>query len=104
MDPRLVQLFGPRFLVDDVRDLELLTDLLSTSQDHLNVVFAVASYLEQVPNGSRHFRPLLQNRLQQSVAYLQMGSPVSRKPQAIAQPVGADHASHTWFRTPRTGT
>ena len=84
MDPRLIQVFGPRFLVDDVRDLELLTDLLAHSQDHLNVVFAVASYLEQVPNGSRHFRPILNDRLQHSIAQLSRpGAPVKvvRRPQ-----------------------
>jgi hypothetical protein len=66
VDTRLIDTFGPTFLVDDVRDLELLTDLLAISQDHLNVVFAVASYLEQVPNGSRYFKPLLQARVRQS--------------------------------------
>ncbi len=70
MDPRLVQTFGPRFIVDDVRDLELLTDILATSRDHLNVVLAVASYLEQIPNGARHFKPALQQRLRHSVAQL----------------------------------
>ena len=70
MDPRLVQTFGPRFVVDDVRDLELLTDILSASRDHLNVVLAVASYLEQIPTGSRHFSAALRERLQNSVAEL----------------------------------
>ena len=81
MDPRLIQVFGPRFLVDDVRDLELLTDLLAHSQDHLNVVFAVASYLEQVPDGTRNFRPVLQSRLQHSIA--QLSRPAT--PQRVAR-------------------
>ena len=72
MESRLVQAFGPRFVVDDVKDLELLTDLLSTSRDHLNVIFAVASYLEQVPNGSRHFKPLLHSRMRNSLEQLRL--------------------------------
>ena len=70
MDPHLVDIFGPRFVVDDVEELELLTDLLSTSRDYLNVVFAMASYLEQVPNGSKYFKPLLQSRMENSLNQL----------------------------------
>ncbi len=70
MDSRLVQTFGPRFVVDDVNELELLTDVLSASRDYLNVVFAVASYLEQVPNGSKHFNPLLQSQMRKSIEQL----------------------------------
>lgn len=93
MDPRLVQIFGPRFLVDDVRDLELLTDLLALSKDHLNVVFAVASYLEQVPNGSRQFKPLLKERLQDSIEHLRARDekpgliPVSTPPSQYPGPI-----------------
>jgi len=74
MDPRVLQIFGPRFVVDDIRDLELLTDLLAISRDHLNLVLAVASYLEQVPNGSSQFRPSLRTRLDSSLE--QLGCPV----------------------------
>ena len=77
MDSQLVQNFGQRFLVDDVEELELLTDLLSSSSDHLNIVFAVASYLEQVPNGSKHFRPILRSRMQHSVEQLRWHRPLS---------------------------
>ena len=70
MNNQVPQVFGPRFVVDQVEDLELLTDLLATSRDHLNVVFAVASYLEQVPNGSSNFKPLLQKRMRNSVEQL----------------------------------
>ncbi len=71
MNPRLIQIFGPQFVVDDVRDLELLTDLLSISRDHLNVMFAVASYLEQVPDGRKHMRPALRERIHNSLRQLQ---------------------------------
>lgn len=74
MSPRPPQIFGTRFVVHEVEDLELLTDLLSASRDHLNIVFAIASYLERVPNGSRHFRPILQNRIQNSVEQLRRHS------------------------------
>ena len=70
MDQRMVQIFGPRFVVDDIRDLELLTDLLSIARDHLNVMFAVASYLEQVPNGANNLKPTLRDRLQNSLEHL----------------------------------
>ena len=79
MDPRLVNTFGPRFLVDDVRDLELLTDLLAASRDHLNVLLAAASYLEQIPNGMQHFKPALRARLQHSADQLHAG-PHARVP------------------------
>ncbi len=77
MDSSLVQTFGPRFVVDDVRDLELLTDLLATSRDHLNVVLAVASYLERIPDGARHFKPALQQRLEHSVTQLHVAAATS---------------------------
>ncbi len=70
MDPQLVDTFGPRFLVNDVRELELLTDLLARSKDHLNVVFAVASYMERSSSESTDFRPLLRNRLDHSIEQL----------------------------------
>jgi hypothetical protein len=70
MDPRLVDAFGPSFLVNDVRELELLTDLLARSRDHLNVVFAVASYMERSSWDSTDFRPVLRNRLDHSIQEL----------------------------------
>lgn len=79
MDSSSLKVFGPRFVLDEVEDLELLTDLLSTSRDHLNVVFAVASYLEQVPNGSKYFTAILQNRMRGSVEQLRSGDVAPRR-------------------------
>lgn len=70
MDPELVQIFGTRFPLYELEDLELLTDLLEISGNPLGVVFAVASHLEHVPDGDRAFRPLLRQRLGRSLREL----------------------------------
>ena len=70
MDPRPLDALCPSFLVNDIRELELLTDLLSRSRDHLNVVFAVASYMERSAADPTDFRPVLRNRLDHSIHQL----------------------------------
>ena len=61
---------GPRFVVDEMEDLELLTDLLDLSGDHLNLLFAVASFVQRVPGGKSRLTPAVLNRLGRSSAQL----------------------------------
>lgn len=61
-----VDQFGSRFVVDEMEDLELLTDLLDLSGDHLNLLFAVASYVQRVPNGKNRLTPVVIERMGRS--------------------------------------
>ncbi len=98
MDVRLLEVFGPQFVVDDVRDLELLTDLLFLSRDHLNVLFAAASYLEQVPNGSKYFKPLLQTRLRDSFTELSRTNSQKQGSEVLAAVQPSRTTTATWSR------
>ena len=62
--------FGSRFVIDEMEDLELLTDLLDLSGDHLNLLFAVASYVQRVPGGNNRLTPAVIERRGRSAARL----------------------------------
>lgn len=61
---------GVRFVVDEMEDLELLTDLLDRSGDHLNLLFAVASYVQRFPSRSNRLTPAVIERRGRSAAQL----------------------------------
>lgn len=54
----LADQFGSRFVVDEMEDLELLTDLLDISGDHPNLLFAVSSYVQRVRDGRNRLSPV----------------------------------------------
>ena len=66
----LAHQLGSRFVVDEMEDLELLTDLLDLSGDHLNLLFAVASYVQRVPGGRDRLTKAVIERRGRSVATL----------------------------------
>ena len=70
MDSLAMHTFGPQFTLDDMQELELLTDLLSVKNEQLSILFAVASYLESTSSGVAELRPVLRVRLEKSVASL----------------------------------
>ena len=59
-----------RLVVDEMEDLELLTDQLDRSGDHLNLLFAVASYVQRVPSGRNRLTPAVIERRGRSAARL----------------------------------
>lgn len=69
--------FGQLFVVDEIEDLELLTDLLEIRGEHLNLALAVESYIQRVPQGEKRLSLVVRQRLQCSVESLRSG-PASR--------------------------
>lgn len=65
--------FGQLFIVDEMEDLELLTDLLDLRGEHLNLALAVESYIQRVPQGHRRLSAVVRERLQRSVLILRNG-------------------------------
>ena len=61
---------GQLFVVDEMEDLELLTDLLEIRGEHLNLALAVESYIQRVPQGHRRLSPVVRERLHRSVRSL----------------------------------
>lgn len=66
----LAHQLGVRLVVDEVGDLEQLTDQLYRSGDHLNLLFAVASYVQRVPSGRSRLTPAVIERRGRSAAQL----------------------------------
>ena len=66
--------FGCRFVVDEMEDLDMLTDLLDLSGDHLNLLFAVASYVQRVPDGRNRLTPTVIKRLGRRSAQLALAN------------------------------
>ena len=66
----LAHQLGSRFVVDEMEDLERLTDLLDLSGDYLNLLFAVASYVQRVPGGRDRLTKAVIERRGRSVATL----------------------------------
>lgn len=75
---------GQLFVVDEMEDLELLTDLLEIRCEYLNLALAVESYIQRVPQGYRQLSPVVRERLQRSVRSLRNG-PHSRFPAQAAR-------------------
>ena len=73
MQVELPQQFGQMFVVDEMEDLELLTDLLEIRGEHLNLALAVESYIQRVPQGQRRLSPVVRDRLYRSVRALRGG-------------------------------
>lgn len=59
--------FGQLFVVDEIEDLELLTDLLEIRGEHLNLLFAVESYVQRVPQGYSRLSSVVRGRVQRSL-------------------------------------
>ena len=62
--------FGQLSVLNELEDLELLTDLLEIRGEHLNLVLATESYIQRVPQGERWLSPVVRRRLQCSVETL----------------------------------
>lgn len=65
---------GQLFVVDEMEDLELLTDLLELRGEHLNLALAVESYIQRVPQGHRRLSTVVRERLGRSVKALRCDS------------------------------
>lgn len=65
-----VHQLGVRLVLDEMEDLELLTDQLDRSGDHLNLLFAVASYVQRIPSGKNLLTPAVIERRGRSAAQL----------------------------------
>ena len=61
---------GSASLWTKIGDLELLTNQLDRSGDHLNLLFAVASYLQRVPSGRNRLTPAVIEQRGRSAAQL----------------------------------
>lgn len=85
MHSEMNPILGPLFPLEEVEDLELLTDLLDVAGDPLGVVFAVASHLEKVPRADEGFGPLLRKRLGRNVQQLWAESLVAGRPRGAGQ-------------------
>lgn len=55
--------FGPTFVIEEMDDLELLTDLLFWDGDYLGVLLAVASWIQNPSRGMNHVGPIAMERL-----------------------------------------
>lgn len=67
-EAQFAEQFGSFFAIDEMEDLELLTDLLDMSGKYLDVIFAVASYVQRVPDGMSRLTPAVIERLSRSKA------------------------------------
>lgn len=63
---------GIRFPLYDMDELELLTDLLFIKEQHLDVLFAIASYLQGAPKDTAYLRSGIRRQLQQSLIILKL--------------------------------
>ena len=70
LEAGLAHQLGSRFVVDEMEDLERLTDLLDLSGDYLNLLFAVASYVQRVPGGRDRLTQAVIERRGRSAAQL----------------------------------
>ncbi|MGI4827850.1 MAG: hypothetical protein ACRYFU_06640 [Janthinobacterium lividum] len=57
MDTLLTEEFGSQFAFDGAQELDLMVDLLSRRNDHLDVCLAYASFIQRFPNSSMELRP-----------------------------------------------
>lgn len=70
MGKLLTEEFGSQFAFDEVQELDLMVDLLSRRNEHLNVCLAYASFTQRFPEGYTRSRYATRQLVQASLAKL----------------------------------